>query len=86
MDTRQLLGLLLVVAGALWLLFKGRRSAEQASDPSLNAGSSGFRNRSLPGLILLILGALLLVPWGNVFGSPAPCCPIGAQSGQIPFS
>jgi hypothetical protein len=97
MDTRQLLGLLLVIGGALWLVALGRRSKEERTSFSeagtspqprvrrLKAVAAGLPNRSLLAVILLILGALLLVPWNNVFGSSdstAPCCPPGALSGS----
>lgn len=95
MDTRQVLGFLLVLAGLLWLFAIRRRSDEKAlsespdapnSDQgwsrSLNSVAERLPNRFLPGVILLIIGALLLVPWNNVLGSQesGPCCPPGAQS------
>ena len=97
MDTRQLLGLLLVTGAVLWLVAMGRRSDEETASVS-EAGNSpqprirrmpaaaGLRNRSLLAVILLILGALLLVPWSTVLGSSdstAPCCPPGALSGSV---
>lgn len=98
MDVRQLVGLVLAIAGVLWLLVISRGSDEVGSSSLSGAQNSGqpflrwlnavaekLPNRFLPGVILLILGALLLLPWNSVFGSDstAPCCPPGALAGYL---